>query len=65
MVISDQVNANCTNKKTAISGGFFKEFGLGSFFARLPLLHRRRAGIAKVKMKVKAHERHGFTNFLG
>jgi len=44
----------CTNEKTAIAGGFFKKFGLGSLFVRLPLFHRLGAGIAKVKIKVKA-----------
>jgi hypothetical protein len=45
------------NKKTAIAGGF-SGIWLGSlrccFYVNLPLLHRRRAGIAKVKIKVKA-----------
>jgi hypothetical protein len=32
-------------------------------FVRLPLFHRLGAGIAKVKIKVKARESHGFYGF--
>jgi hypothetical protein len=36
----------------------FLGFGLALLFVRLPLLHRHWAGIAKVKIKVKARESH-------
>jgi hypothetical protein len=49
-----------TNEKTASDGGFFRNFGLALLLARSPLLHRLWAGIAKVKIKVKVRERHGF-----
>jgi hypothetical protein len=46
------------NEKTAIAGGFLKNFGFAFSFERLPLLHRRWAGIAKVKIKEKVGEGH-------
>jgi hypothetical protein len=36
----------------------FQEIRLGFLPARLPLFHRLWAGIAKVKIKVEAHEGH-------
>jgi len=42
----------------------FLRFGLCSlcFYVNLPLLHRREAGVAVVKEKVKAKQGHGFTS---
>jgi hypothetical protein len=56
-----------TNKKTAIAGGFLRNsvWALLSccFYVNLPLFHRLGAGIAKVKIKVKAREIHVFSWF--
>jgi hypothetical protein len=38
----------------------FLKFGLALLLARLPLFHRLEAGTAKVEIKVKARESHGF-----
>jgi hypothetical protein len=54
----------CQNEKTAIAGGFLG-FGLALLFARLPLLHRLEAGIAKVEIKVKTCNGHFQVAFSG
>jgi hypothetical protein len=50
--------SGCINEKTAIAGGFFRNFGSLLLLVRLPLLDRRGAGVAKVKIKVKVREVH-------
>jgi hypothetical protein len=45
------------NKKPP-SLAVYQKFGLSFLSVRLPLFHRHLAGIAKVKIKVKAHESH-------
>jgi hypothetical protein len=54
-------------KKNRHRWRFFEKFGWAllsrCFYVNLPLFHRRWAGIAKVKIKVKVREIHGFYGF--
>jgi hypothetical protein len=53
------------NEKTAITGGFSRNsvWSRLLLYVSLPLFHRRWAGRAKVKIKVKAHGSHVFHRF--
>jgi hypothetical protein len=55
-------NENCEqkmrNQKNRHRGRFFKEFCFKLYRTRLPLLHRRWVGIAKVKIKWEARKSH-------